>query len=599
LEIHSLRLQLFVGIAGVIGLLVTIPGAQHVSAQESNATISVEAAGQFADGIASVNAPLCKNPHAFGPSQTPAARAELAYLAGYKFRHVRDAFLTCFNQAEFDSAWRQLAASGARLLATELFSYTDDDLSNARKKNPGLESVTAGNEWDVANTDEVLGRDARAGEERIVTRPFGLALHMVSGQSYRFTDASSEEFTLVKPLTHDSGVLGSPLRFDHMAGTKIVRVGDFVSDVNYWLAYYAPRLRHMEPPAPVLGASLAFPIHAESFSAPDDRTNGHFGLNAIEEHGYPAPMGSNPEGPGGDGKRSYIGIDHPPCSFERTSYSLEFNRCESYRQAGTSLLPIWETEYSYQVVANGGAPLSSALHPIPDRIGILYLTRSEFFLASHGRARVYWFQMLDGTSGPSSGFCSYGLIYTGQCGEEAPVTQPRPKGELLALGNLISFFQDDRCPYPQCTWHPPAVTIRWSDGSQPLNDSVFAWKSGKIAIVAWLGTNSYDYAGTACASTSSCLLGTSARSERLSSASFVGKRVSVRTFDTNPGDPLPPQIAVKSSDGSLQFIAACPREPRRSFYGCLTPPQPVTSTGGNILLSVGDDPVIVTVDPTS
>ena len=98
---------------------------------------------------------------------------ELAYLSGYHFRHVRDSFSTCFHQEQFDEAWRELAAGGTGLLVTELFSYTDSDLRTARQRNPGVEGFTAGNEWDVENVDEVLGKGAVPGDMTIVTRPFG------------------------------------------------------------------------------------------------------------------------------------------------------------------------------------------------------------------------------------------------------------------------------------------------------------------------------------------------------------------------------------------------------------------------------------------
>ena len=263
---------------------------------------------------------------------------------------------------------------------------------------------------------------------------------MVPGQTYSFADEEPESFTVAKPLSHDSASLVTSLRSEHRAGTKLIRVGDFVSDINYWLAYYEPRLRLLSPRVTVLGASLAFSIHSEAFSVPTDRTDGHFNLDAVEEHGYPAPMGSNPEGPAGDGKSGYITIDHPPCSYARTSYSMWFNACEAERQTGVRSLGIWDTEFSYQVVPNGASSLASAPHAIPDDVSILYLARSEFFAAAHGRTRLYWFQMLDGTSGPNSGFCSYGLIYTGKCGEESAVAKPMPKGELIALGDLIRFF---------------------------------------------------------------------------------------------------------------------------------------------------------------
>jgi len=133
-------------------------GRALASAQATVSQIPIEAADRFDDGVAAVNAPLCKNPRAFGPVQDADARAELAYLSGYHFRHVRDSFSTCFHQVQFDEAWRELAAGGAGLLVTELFSYTDNDLRTARQRNPGVEGFTAGNEWDVENVDEVLGR---------------------------------------------------------------------------------------------------------------------------------------------------------------------------------------------------------------------------------------------------------------------------------------------------------------------------------------------------------------------------------------------------------------------------------------------------------
>jgi hypothetical protein len=572
-------------------------GRPRASAQATASRISIEAADRFDDGIAAVNAPLCRNPSAFGPLQDANGRAELAYLSGYNFRHIRDSFSTCFHQVQFDDAWRDLAAGGAGLLVTELFSYTDSDLRTARQRNPGVEGFTAGNEWDVENVDEVLGKTAAPGDMTIVTRPFGVALHMVPGQTYSFVDEKPESFTVAKPLSHDSASLVTSLRSAHRAGTKLIRDGDFVSDINNWLAYYEPRLRLLRPRVPILGASLAFSIHSEAFSVPTDRKDGHFNLDAVEEHGYPAPMGSNPEGPAGDGKSGYIRVDHPPCSYARTSYSMWFNACEAERQTGVTSLAIWDTEYSYQVVPNGASSLSSAPHAIPDDVSILYLARSEFFAAAHGRTRLYWFQMLDGTSGPNSGFCSYGLIYTGKCGEESAVTEPMPKGELFALGDLIRFFRDESCKYPGCTWSPGDLVFRWSDPSLPLNTSAFGWKSGKVAIVAWLGSKSYDFAGTACAATSACYVKVPPRSEYLSSPILKGRSVSERSFDTNPADPMPPQISVKSPDGSLQSIAACRPELRKKFYGCLTPSQKVRVIDDTIFLQVTDDPVILTVEP--
>jgi hypothetical protein len=332
---------------------------------------------------------------------------------------------------------------------------------------------------------------------------------------------------------------------------------------------------------------------------PTDRSDGKYGLDAVEEHGYSAPMGANPEGPDGDGQRGYIRVDHPPCSIGRTSYSVGFNTCEAARQTGRPGLPIWDTEYSYKVVGNGERLQPGAEHAIPDRVGIAYLARSEFFLAAKGRARLYWFQMLDGTSGPMSGFCTYGLIYTGLCGDREYLDAPRPKGELLTLGNLIEFFSDPACTFPKCSLNPPPIELTWADASLPLNTSAYAWKSGKIGIAAWLGTKSYDFESTGeCVRTTACTVAVKPRTELLSSPLLRDARaVQFQTIDTDIGDPLPPQVDVASADGSAEKILACPREPTRKFYGCLTPVRKLLVQGDSVAIDLTDVPAIVTFVP--
>lgn len=581
---------------GIVAALLAVP--QRASSNTATTPLNVEAADRFADAVASVNAPLCKNPQGVGPNESASARIEWAYLVGLHFRHVRDGFLTCYNQAAFTEAWRKLASHGTQMLATELFTYSDDELRTARIRNPAVEAISAGNEWDSEKLADVkLVHDVSLGENTIGTGSNVLANKMVVGQRYRFDDGTNEEFTLSAAQGRSLGKTANKFQFAHKGGTHISRVGDFVTDLDNWLAYYAPRLHKFG--FPVVGPSLAFPLHASAFTEFGDRRDGKYGLDAVEEHGYPVPMGSNPEGRDGDGKRGYISVNHPPCSFARTSYSVAFDTCEIQMQTGETQIPIWETEFSYTVVDNGSGPLPDAPHPLPDRVAASYLARSEFFLAAHQRTRLYWFQMLDGTSGPNSGFCSYGLIFTGLCADQKHADAPMPKAELLTLGSLIAYFSDSVCRFPTCAWHPDAMRVGWSDASLPLNASAFGWKSGKRAIVAWLGAESYDFEskGT-CVMDSSCTLHVPARNEELNSPALHGARnVTIATIDIDPNDPLPPESSVASPDGSTESIRRCPFPAKQNFYGCITPSKPLDVRGDSVKFAVGDVPSIVTFEP--
>ena len=70
-----------------LGFVITLTavdeaGRAGASAQATVSQIPIEAADRFDDGIAAVNAPLCKNPRAFGPLQDADARAGTGLLIG-------------------------------------------------------------------------------------------------------------------------------------------------------------------------------------------------------------------------------------------------------------------------------------------------------------------------------------------------------------------------------------------------------------------------------------------------------------------------------------------------------------------------------------
>jgi hypothetical protein len=60
---------------------------------------------------------------------------------------------------------------------------------------------------------------------------------------------------------------------------------------------------------------------------------------------------------------------------------------------------------------------------------------------------------------------------------------------------------------------------------------------------------------------------------------------------------LPPQVDVASADGSAEKILACPREPTRKFYGCLTPVRKLLVQGDSVAIDLTDVPAIVTFVP--
>jgi hypothetical protein len=574
----------------------------------------VEPADQFADMFA-INTSYCEDGINVGPPvpQPTSDPVSLQYLKLSGFRHVReDGIYYCAQQSTEESMYQYLFANDGITVTSGTVGMTLSQLQNVNAAPPNgyggaVDALEFGNEWDDGKQPLIPTASLNSVGSLVVNTAFNYAAsYAIPNQTYEWMDGSGELMVISQTLGQSSFSIKTPLLFNHQNGATFQRVGQFTSDVDTWLAYWSPQIRLYQPTFPVLGASLAFPRNAANFAGVGD---GYL-VNYIEDHGYP---GANfPEGPTGD---SSVGLGTPaagPCSVAGTQGSFGFNTCNAQVQASGNQLPytyleppahqIWTTEIAWQVLPIGTAYSPHFPQGIPDDVAVKYDPRQSFLAAEQrSRARIYHFNLMEGQDAPNSDFCSYGYIRVqGNAGTTCSYAASLPNGifpkpEFYAMESLAHFFTDAGCHYPTCTFAPYSLAPTISSPGLPLNEANFEWSSGKIAVVLWLGAQSYDAITTGtCQATTSCYLTVAPVSETVTIPNMTS--ATLQGIDASSSDPTPAPGSTTAPDGTVEAnVQVCPQPPTVNQFGCIKPATALTVTSpgtstASVTFNVTDTP---------
>lgn len=586
-------------------------------------TSKVLPADEVADETASVNEAMCANGTNTGPVPSPSPSSTdspvVAYTKMSGVRHIRDGWLTCYNQSNYNTWWANLHTyEGISLIANEAAAYTTSDIQNALSTNPALEGIEVNNEWDAFTfpSGADLGSASAVGATSITTGFQYLLSDMVPNSIYCVTSTQEECFNLTGITSNVIAKISPALQYAHASGSTLIRASTWEQDDANWLAWYSPLIRYYDPTFTVYGPSMSIGTSFyDMASYPYEQY-----INATEDHGYPSPAGSNPEGPTGDGSMSYTGVNNGACSNNTSgdsAYGFGWNECTELYGAGVSdpeqyrtwdltgtkqpPLKVETTEYSYDVVPIGAEYSSSFPGAIPDDTAVKYIARSYLLGALFDRTRIYWFQMADGTDGPSSGFCPFGLIRFNNCAPSDP-TYPAAgdyvvKPEMLTWMTLIALLSDPGCKWPNCSFTPTAPAPLWSDPSLPLDNLNVQKSNGQEYIFAWLGEESYNYLNpSSCNATMDCYITVAPRTETVTIPYMTS--ATLQGFDATGTDPTPPPADYTAPDGYAEDNLVMCQQPNAvttNYFGCATVPtnlqvtDPGTS-GAYVTISVTDTP---------
>jgi hypothetical protein len=582
----------------------------------------VEQAGKFSDMFGTDVNWGTGTPNFGTPPPVPNGNPDepsVAYLKLSGVKHVREACIFyCNYQSAEQTYYADLYAHEGIRMISGTSGMTLSELQNVQTNYGGaIEGLEFGNEWDDGKTVPIpLGAPATEGALQITTQNNYANTFIVPNSTYQFNDGSGEQFTVAVVVGQSAFNIKLPLQHTHTATATFTRVGPFTNDTNNWLAYWSPQIRQYQPTFEIMGSSLAFPVNASQFTGIG---NGYL-VNSEEDHGYPNE-GDNPEGTTGDSSQSLSANYTTPCSAGNTSYSWGYDTCQSQIQAtGVAApysfglppyFPVTTTEYAYEVVPPGTAySASSNPYAIPDRIGVLYLSRAYLQAAAQqSRLHMYWFNLVEGQDAPAGAFCSYGLLRsqgstTTSCSYGASLTPTGifPKPEFYTWESLIHYFSDPGCVFPTCTFTAYPLSVSFSAPGLPLNEANFEWSTGKIAIALWLGAQGYDAVTNAsCQATTSCNLSVTPRTETVTIPFMTSAQLVA--IDSTASDPTPAPTTTTAPDGNteanVQLCAVGSASPAPSNqFGCIGAATTMTvsnagTASASVTLSVTDTPQFI------